>query len=148
MQLSIQANVFLVFFSLLIIGPLQAQKDSEESDPEKKERAFIVVEDKPEFPGGESAMKKFIREHVQYPEQAKDNGVKGSVYVKFIVEKDGSLSNIQVIKGLGSGCDKEAKRVVKEMPEWEPGQQRGRAVRVFVRIPVHFPPEDDRSTDR
>lgn len=104
----------------------------------KEDKIFAVVEEDPTFPGGEQKMMKYIQEHVNYPDMAKEMDVQGTVYVKFVVEKDGSITNIQVLQGIGSGCDKEAKRVVRNMPKWDPGEQRGRPVRVHIRVPIRF----------
>lgn len=112
--------------------------DEKEGEKVKEEKVFMVVEDDPSFPGGEAKMMKYIQKHLKYPEMAKEMDVSGTVIVGFIVETDGSITNIQVLKGIGGGCDKEAKRVIKNMPEWKPGKQRGRAVRVNVKVPIRF----------
>ncbi len=110
----------------------------EEIPEEKPEEVFKVVEQKPEYPDGEAAMLKFIYENIKYPPIARENGVEGTVYVKFIVEKDGSVSNVEVVRDIGAGCGEESMRVVKKFPRWNPGKQRGRPVRVFFNLPVKF----------
>ena len=92
----------------------------------------------PEFPGGDRALMDFVKDNIQYPAEAKEKGIKGLLYVNFIVEPDGSLSNIKVLKGVGGGCDEEAIRLVESMPKFKPGMQNGEAVRVSYTIPVIF----------
>lgn len=100
--------------------------------------AYMIVEQMPEFPDGEEAMMQFIAEQVKYPAEAKKAGAYGRVFIGFIVEPDGSLSDIKVLRGMGYGCDEEALRVVKSMPKWQPGMHRGKAVRVKYLVPVNF----------
>jgi TonB family protein len=102
------------------------------------EEVFVFVEELPEFPGGSEARLKFLQENLNYPQQAKEKGIQGTVYVKFVVEKDGSISDAKIIRGIGAGCDEEVLRVVKLMPKWKPGKQRGKAVRVYFNMPVKF----------
>lgn len=99
---------------------------------------FINVQQMPSFPGGETAYKKFLGKNLRYPGQAAENGVQGTVYVSFVVKADGQLSDIKIIKGIGSGCDAEALRVVKKMPSWNPGYQNGRNVPVKYTLKVDF----------
>jgi len=99
---------------------------------------FQVVEKMPLFPGGEKAFQKYLNANIKYPEAARKEGVQGRVYVTFIVEIDGSFTDIRIIRGIGGGCDEEAMRVVSEMPKWTPGTQRGQAVRVQFNLPIRF----------
>lgn len=99
---------------------------------------FIVVEEQPSFPGGEAARLKFFNNNIVYPALAKELSIMGTVYVGFVVEPDGSLSQVNVLRGIGGGCDEEALRVVNMMPPWNPGKQRGKAVRVRFNLPVRF----------
>ncbi|MEI7981980.1 MAG: energy transducer TonB, partial [Bacteroidota bacterium] len=92
----------------------------------------------PRFPGGDEARLYYLRQHVRYPEVALRGMIQGVVMVMFIIETDGSVSNIDVSKRVGGGCDEEAIRVTKEMPRWEPGKRNGKAVRVMVRMPIVF----------
>ena len=92
----------------------------------------------PQFPGGDQAMMKFVSENVQYPEEAKEKEISGRVMVGFIVEKDGSISDVKVVKGIGGGCNEEAVRVVKAMPKWKPGKEKGKPVRVHFTMPFTF----------
>ena len=99
---------------------------------------FSVVENNPEFPGGEDALYKYLAENIRYPEQAKKEKVQGRVFVRFVVDKDGSVVKSEVLRGIGNGCDEEALRVVNAMPKWTPGKQRGKPVNVQYVIPVNF----------
>lgn len=99
---------------------------------------FTVVEEQPRFPGGEEARLIFLSNNIHYPDSAVKNDIRGTVFVTFVVEKEGSLSNIKVLKGIGSGCDEEVVRVVKMMPKWIPGRQRGSPVRVNFNLPIKF----------
>jgi TonB family protein len=99
---------------------------------------FMVVEKMPEFPGGEKALNRFLNDSLQYPDAARESGIQGTVYLSFIVNKDGSVTNARVLRGIGGGCDEEAIRVVKSMPNWLPGKQRGKPVRVQFNLPVKF----------
>ena len=107
----------------------------QESAPQE---IFTIVEEQPTFSMGEEARQKFLSENIKYPDLARENGIQGTVYVTFVVEPDGSLSNVQVLKGIGAGCDEEAIRVVKMMPKWTPGKQRGKNVRVKINMPIKF----------
>ena len=101
-----------------------------------EEEIFLIVEDQASFPGGEAKLYEFIRNNVKYPQLAK--GITGRVFLTFVVEKDGTLSNVQALRKIGGGCDEEAIRVVKSMPKWKPGSQRGRNVRCSFTIPIKF----------
>lgn len=103
-----------------------------------EEEIFTVVENEPEFPGGMEALYKYLGESIKYPPVAKENNITGKVYVTFVVEKDGSIANPRVLRDIGGGCGQEAIRVVKAMPKWKPGKQRGKAVRVQFNLPVSF----------
>ena len=92
----------------------------------------------PQFPGGDQAMMKFVSENVQYPEEAKEKEISGRVLVGFIVEKDGSVNEVKIVRGIGGGCDEEAVRVVKAMPKWKPGKEKGKPVRVSYMMPIFF----------
>ena len=99
---------------------------------------FQIVEQMPQFPGGEQALMEFVAKSVVYPEEAKEKNISGRVFVSFVVEKDGSVSNVKVLRGIGGGCDEEAVRVIKSMPKWEPGKMKGKPVRVSYQIPFNF----------
>jgi protein TonB len=103
-----------------------------------EEPIFTVVEQQPEFPGGISEMYKYLGKNIKYPSAASRANVSGKVFMTFVVNTDGSIQDVQVLKGLGFGCDEEATRVVKSMPKWKPGRQSGRPVRVKYNLPINF----------
>ncbi len=103
-----------------------------------EQEIFTVVESMPEFPGGAEQMMIFIAKNIKYPPMARESGIQGRVFVNFVVEPNGSVSNVKVLRGIGGGCDEEAIRVVESMPKWTPGRQRGKAVRVSFNLPVRF----------
>ena len=104
----------------------------------KNDMLFSVVEVMPQYPGGQIAMMKYIMENIKYPEQAMKEGIQGRVTVRFIVEKDGSISNVKPVLSVHPLLDKEAVRVVESMPKWSPGKQNGKPVRVRFNVPVMF----------
>lgn len=110
----------------------------EEEEEEEEEEIFQVVESDPQFPGGAEAMYRYVSQNMRYPQLARENGISGRVYVTFVVEKDGSLSGVRVLRDIGGGCGHEAVRIVKSMPRWIPGKQRGKNVRVQYNLPVNF----------
>ncbi|MFN5463094.1 MAG: energy transducer TonB, partial [Bacteroidota bacterium] len=89
-------------------------------------------------PGGMSAWNKYLSDNLKYPTQARRMGVEGTVIVVFVVNTDGSIQDVEVLRGIGGGCDEEAVKVVKNAPKWDPGKQRGRAVRTRMRLPIRF----------
>lgn len=109
-----------------------------EPKPEVENKVFDVVEQMPSFPGGPSALMKYLSENVKYPVVAQENGVQGRVVVSFVVEKDGHITDVKVVRSVDPSLDKEAARVVKSMPNWIPGKQNGSAVRVKYNVPVSF----------
>lgn len=120
---------------------LKAKEVIAEPEPPKHEeenKVFDIVEQQPLFPGGPTALMKYLSENTKYPVVAQENGVQGRVTVQFVVEKDGSISDVHVLRGVDPSLDKEAVRVVKSMPRWTPGKQNGITVRVNYRVPVLF----------
>jgi TonB family protein len=107
-------------------------------EEQSEDQVFMVVEQMPEYPGGEKALYQFLSDSIHYPDSAKLAGIQGKVYVSFIVNRDGSVTNARVLRGIGGGCDEEALRVIKLMPNWKPGQQRGKPVEVQYSLPVKF----------
>ena len=99
---------------------------------------FKVVEVMPEFPGGAAKMMEYIQKNMKYPMMARESDIQGRVFVNFVVEPDGSISNVAGLRGIGGGCDEEAVRVVQSMPKWNPGKQRGTAVRCAFTVPIIF----------
>jgi periplasmic protein TonB len=96
----------------------------------------------PSYPGGQDAMIKYLVENIKYPEEARKNGVMGTVFITFIVETDGSVTHVKVLRGIGSGCDEEGVRVVSAMPKWSPGKQKGVPVRCQFTLPIKFSLDD------
>lgn len=99
---------------------------------------FAVIEDKPEFPGGMNELLKYIAKNTNYPEIAKENGISGRVYVQFVIGKTGAVSDVKIMRGRDPYLDKEAIRVVKSLPSWKPGKQRGKPVKVSYVVPINF----------
>jgi len=95
---------------------------------------FTYVEQMPTYPNLEA----YLAKNIRYPDNARENGISGRVIVKFVVNEDGSVSDVQIVRGIGGGCDEEAKRVVSSMPRWTPGKQNGHAVKVYFTLPVSF----------
>lgn len=122
--------------------PLSAQsavaKDLLLREPRQTGEVYTVVEKQPSFPGGPSALQEYVRRNRIYPEAAKKANISGRVFVAFIVNTDGSIQNAELLKGIGMGCDEEAIRLVKRMPNWIPGSQSGKAVRVKYNLPIAF----------
>ncbi len=104
----------------------------------KNDMVFDVVEVMPQYPGGPIAMLKYIKENIKYPEQAMKEGIQGRVTVSFIIEKDGSISDVKAVRSVHPLLDKEAVRMVKSMPKWSPATQNGKPVRVRYNVPVMF----------
>ena len=104
----------------------------------EEEEIFVFVEEYPSYPGGEEALYKYLGENIQYPDVARDNGITGTVVIRFVVEKDGSITKAAIAREIGGGCGKEALRVVNAMPKWKPGKQSGKAVRTEFTLPVQF----------
>lgn len=105
---------------------------------EDENKIFMVVEQQPEFEGGYEAMMNFIRKNMRYPASARRMGIDGTVYVSFVVGKDGTINDVKVLRGISADCDKEAVRVVQMMPPWKPGKQNGKAVFVRFNLPIKF----------
>ncbi len=112
----------------------------EEEEEEVVEEApiFRVVEQEASFPGGPAKLFQYLADNIKYPQQAKETGTQGRVYLEFVVEVDGSITDIKILRDIGSGCGEEAKRVVESMPRWQPAMQRGKAVRQYFNLPVNF----------
>lgn len=110
----------------------------EEEAEAVEEEIFTIVETNPSFPGGEGAMYAYLGNNMKYPPIARDNNIQGRVYVSFVVEKNGKITDVRVLRGIGGGCDEEAIRVVNSMPGWSAGKQRGKAVRVRFNLPIVF----------
>lgn len=114
--------------------PVMIQQEEEVAE----DVIFTVVEDNPTFPGGETALMRYLSDNMRYPTMAREAGIQGTVFVTFVVERDGSVTDVRILRGIGGGCDEEAVRVVRNMPKWAPGRQRGQAVRVQFNLPIRF----------
>ena len=108
-----------------------------EPEPEPEE-IFMVVEDQPEFPGGTKALMEYLKKNIKYPAICRENNIQGKVIVTFVVNKDGTITEPEVVKTVNPSLDKEALRVISQMPNWKPGYQRGKPVRVKFTVPVNF----------
>lgn len=111
------------------------------ADNAKVENADVPLEkvdQMPQFPGGEREMLRFIKNNLRYPLSAQDNGVQGTVIINFVVDREGKIINVKIVKGIGYGCDEESLRVIQKMPPWNPGKQRGQAVLVSFTMPIRF----------
>jgi protein TonB len=109
-----------------------------DDEPPAKVEIYEIAQVQPEFPGGEEALYKFLGENLKYPPIARESSIQGRVYVQFVVWSDGSIRDVTVLRGIGGGCDEEAVRVVKMMPNWKPGEQMGKSVPVRYRLPIKF----------
>jgi protein TonB len=128
----------------LVIEDLEVDEETEiefieEVEEEvEEEQIFTIVEEMPSFPGGEAALMKYLGKNIKYPAIAKDAGIQGTVYVTFVVNEEGAVKDVQVLRSIGGGCDEEAIRVVESMPKWKPGKQRGKSVKVQYNLPIRF----------
>ena len=130
-----------IVFKLTEGQPVQPAKKSDVGNAEMKpdkNGVYQMVEEMPKYPGGEQAMMKYVADNIKYPEEAKDKNIAGRVFVSFIVEKDGSIGEVKVMRGIGGGCDEEAVRVISAMPKWTPGKVKGEPVRVSYMMPLNF----------
>ena len=103
-----------------------------------EDKIFTIVEQKPAFEGGDAALVKYLSQNLQYPRLALENDISGTVVVQFVVNTDGSIVNMNILRDIGGGCGEEALRVVRGMPKWQPGKQRGKPVRVQFNLPIKF----------
>jgi periplasmic protein TonB len=110
----------------------------EAPEEEVADEIFTVVEDQPTPKGGMQAFYEYVSKNMKYPAQARRMGVEGRVFVQFVVDKDGTITDVKAVKGIGAGCDEEAVRVLQNAPKWNPGKQRGRSVRVRMVLPITF----------
>jgi len=128
--------------------PINSQVDVSEEPVEKKKEEVIDIkkedppeifaEEMPSYPGGDAERQKFLAETIHYPQQAAETGIQGTVYIQFIVDTRGNITDVKIMRGIGGGCDEEAIRVIKMMPQWHPGRQNGKTVRVLFNMPVIF----------
>lgn len=131
-----KTNAFLFLLSFLVMSQFSyAQNQVDSTD---KEYQFFEISEVPQFPGGSAAMSKFLSDEIIYPKDAMDNGIEGNVAIQFVVDIDGSIFNVNILKDPGGGLGSEAERVVRLMPKWSPGFQRDVPVRVKMVIPIRF----------
>jgi protein TonB len=116
---------------------IQNQEIAQELGEEEGE-VFLIVEQMPEFPGGETALIKYIADHIKYPVSAQEMGIQGKVYITFVVDKNGDVTNATITRGIDPELDKEALRVINSLPKWTPGKQRGQPVKVSYTVPINF----------
>jgi len=124
-------KVFIYFLAIVITQSSFGQTDSNNVEIKK-------IEVMPQYPGGDEARDKFLSDNLTYPPLAKKQGIQGKVWVGFIVSKDGSISDVEILRGIGGGCDEEVKRVIEKMPNWIPGTIGGEPVIVKFRFPINF----------
>ena len=128
--------LFILLFSPCVLYSEEAPLLNEKHTTD--EEIFMKVEEMPEFPGGYEGLAKYLSDSITYPAIAKEYNIQGKVYVQFVVEKNGKVSNVKVVRGVDKNLDKEAVRVVKSFPDWKAGKQRGKAVRVYFTVPINF----------
>ena len=126
--------VFSVF-SCFAFGQDAVKRDTISQNSEK---VFTIVEEMPQFPGGDEGLKKYLMKEVDYPKEAKKKGITGKVFVTFVVTNTGKVTDVRILRGAGNGFDEEVLRVIKAMPDWTPGKQDGKPVNVQFTLPVNF----------
>lgn len=136
-----KTTILTILLTILCLGTANAQKPMKVKVNQKTEKVYDVVEEMPSFPGGQAEMMHYLAQNAKYPQDAYEQVKSGRVLVQFIVEKDGSISNVKIMKSIFPSLDEEAIRLIKGMPRWNPGKQKGKAVRVKYTIPVSFHPQ-------
>ncbi len=132
-SINAEADEFTEVEEYIPVMPVQGEEEADET-----QEIFYVVESSPEFPGGDANLYKFLADNLKYPVAAREAGISGRVFLTFVVERNGSITDVRVLRGIGGGCDEEAIRVVESMPKWTPGKQRGVPVRVQFNLPIKF----------
>lgn len=127
-----------LFTALIMVFAFSLNVNAQEKKSDNSDVVFTVVENEAEFPGGVEAMNRFMAENIKYPTLAKQKNIEGKVIISFIVEKNGTLSDIRTIKDIGEGCGDEGVRIVKLMPKWKPAKQKGQPVRQQFLLPISF----------
>ncbi len=127
-----------LFAALIMIFAFSLNVNAQEKKSDNSDVVFTVVENEAEFPGGLEAMNRFLAENIKYPTLAKQKNIEGKVIISFIVEKNGTLTDIRTIKDIGEGCGDEGVRIVKLMPKWKPAKQKGQPVRQQFLLPISF----------
>lgn len=127
---------FLLLLSAILLTNMAFCQEEKKGSVD--DEVFVVVEEQAEFPGGLDSMYAYIHKNLKYPEKAKAEGIEGRVFVQFVIEKDGSISNILIKRAIGGGCEEAAVEMIKNMPKWKPGKQRGKPVRFQFVLPIKF----------
>ena len=134
--------LFILLFSPCVLysleAPLLNEKLTTDEMINSDEEIFMKVEEMPEFPGGYEGLAKYLSDSITYPAIAKEYNIQGKVFVQFVVEKNGKVSNVKIVRGVDKNLDKEAVRVVQSFPDWKPGKQKGKEVRVSLVVPINF----------
>ena len=131
-------NVVLILVCILAVNFLSAQNGGNKPVPDNDPKVFQFVEEMPVYPGGEFALKKYLRKNLHYPKKEKKQKIEGKVIVRFVINEDGSITNETVVKSVSEGLDAEAVRLIKSLHNFAPGRQQGKAVKVYYVIPVVF----------
>jgi protein TonB len=134
-DIGMKVSMKILLFILLSGSPLLAQVAKEDS---LNEKVFVFVETTPEFVGGNDALMIYLSKNLKYPKEAYEAGIVGKVFIQFVVAADGEISNVHVIRGINDAMDKEAIRVVSEMPKWKAGTRQGKPVRTQFVLPINF----------
>jgi protein TonB len=121
----------IIDFNQLVFKPKENQND-------KEEEIFLFVEQMPEFPGGDIALRQYLASAVKYPVIAQENNIQGKVYVSFVIDETGNIASVDLLRGVDVSLDNEALRVVRSLPKWKPGKQGGKPVKVRFSVPIHF----------
>ena len=144
-KLAFKTILSIVLAATCSIGFAQDKKPSNStmllihnSETNSVDTVYTIVDEMPEYPGGNTELRRYIAEHIQYPSIAKENGISGKVYVRFVINEKGEIENVQISKGIDPSLDKEAIRVVKNQPIWKPGKIQGKTVKVLSTIPIIF----------
>ena len=128
---------FMLFIAAMMLSFVSASAQNTENKVEEA-RVFDVVEQMPEFPGGQTGLMQYLSQNLKYPAIAEENGIQGRVICDFVVERDGQVTDVKVIKAVDPSLDNEAVRVIQAMPKWKPGKQDGKPVRVKYALPISF----------
>jgi TonB family protein len=140
----LQKPIIFLIMLLTFVGSISFAQEIEKEEPLTIEEekidtdVFVIVEQMPEFPGGQDSLYKFLGANIVYPNKAKKDGVEGKVYINFTIEKDGSINEVKVLRSVHPLLDEEAVRVVESFPKWKPGKQKGKTVRVSYNLPLNF----------
>jgi protein TonB len=130
-------TIQLSLFLMICFGAF-VQHSAEAQEKKSKDDVYLTVEEMPEYPGGEEALRNDIASNVKYPEEAKKKGIQGKVYVSFVVDKNGKVNQAKIARGVDSALDKEALRVINSLKTWEPGKEKGKPVKVSFTVPINF----------